>query len=47
MQIRNDSATMAVLGELRQNDTTLGKQLKKVASGLKINGAGDDAAEYR
>lgn len=34
------------LGELKKNESTLGKQLKKVSSGLKINGAGDGASEY-
>ena len=46
MQIMNNSAAIAALGELRKNDTSLGKQLKKVSSGMKINGAGDGAAEY-
>ena len=46
MQIMNNSAAMAALGEVKKNDTTLGKQLKKVASGMKINGAGNGAAEY-
>ena len=46
MQIMNNSAAMAALGEVKKNDTSLGKQLKKVASGMKINGAGDGAAEY-
>lgn len=34
------------LGQAKKNDTSLGKQLKKVSSGMKINGAGDDAAGY-
>jgi len=46
MQIMNSGATMAALGELRKNDTTLGKELRKVASGMKVNGAGDGASEY-
>jgi len=46
MQIMNSGATMAALGELKKNDTTLGKELKKVASGMKIGGAGDGASEY-
>jgi len=46
MQIMNSGATMAALGELKKNDTTLGKELKKVASGMKVNGAGDGASEY-
>ena len=43
--VNNSSATMA-LGELNKNVTSLGKQLKKVATGTKITGAGDSAAEY-
>ena len=39
MQIMNSGATMAALSELRKNDTTLGKELKKVASGMKVNDA--------
>ena len=46
MQIMNSGATMAALSELRKNDTTLGKELKKVASGMKVNDAGDGASEY-
>lgn len=46
MQIMNSGATMAALGELKKNDTTLGKELKKVASGMKVNSAGDGASEY-
>ncbi|MGN0940054.1 MAG: flagellin, partial [Selenomonas sp.] len=46
MQIMNNSATMAALGEFKKNDTTLGKELKKVASGMKLNSAGDDASAY-
>lgn len=46
MQIMNNGAMMAALGELKKNDTTLGKELKKVASGMKVNGAGDGASEY-
>ena len=46
MQIMNSGATMAALGELKKNDTTLGKELRKVASGMKIGGAGDGASEY-
>ena len=36
MQIMNNSATMAALGEFKKNDTTLGKELKKVASGMML-----------
>lgn len=46
MTVMNNGATMSALGQLKKNDTTLSKQLKKVASGMKINGAGDGASEY-
>lgn len=46
MQIMNSGMTMMALGELKKNDTSLGKQLKKVASGMRVNGAGDGASEY-
>ena len=37
---------MLALGETKKNQSSLEKQLKKVASGMKINSAGDGAAEY-
>ena len=37
---------MMTLGELNKNISNLGKQLKKVSSGMKINGADDGASEY-
>jgi len=43
--MHNSSAMMA-LGELKKNDSSLTKQLKKVSSGQKIVGAGDGASEY-
>ncbi len=46
MQVMHNSAAQLTLGELRKNDTALGKQLKKVSSGMKVNGASDGAAEY-
>ena len=46
MTVLNNSATQAALGQLKKNDTSLSKQLKKVASGMKIVSAGDGAAEY-
>ena len=47
MQVMNNSSSMMALGELKKNESTLGKQLKKVSSGLKINGAGDGAWECK
>ena len=46
MQVMNNSSSLMALGELKKNESTLGKQLKKVSSGLKINSAGDGASEY-
>ena len=46
MTVMNNACSMMALGELKKNDTALGKQLKKVASGMKINSAGDGASEY-
>lgn len=37
---------MLALGNLKKNTTALGKEIKKVSSGMKINSAGDSAAEY-
>ena len=46
MVIKNNAAAQAALGELKKNNDKLGKDLKKVASGMKINGAADDASGY-
>ena len=43
--LNNPSATMT-LGELNKNVSKLGKQLKKIANGVKITGAGDDTSGY-
>lgn len=46
MRIMNNTLAMLVLGESKKNQKTLNKQLKKVAMGTKITGAGDGASEY-
>ena len=46
MTIVNNPSAMLTLGELNKNNNKLGKQLKKVSSGMRINGAGDDASGY-
>ena len=46
MTIMNNPAAAMTLGELNKNITQVGKQLAKVASGQKINGAADDASGY-
>lgn len=44
MKIMNNISAMLALGEMKKNQSSLEKQLKKVASGMKINSAGDGAA---
>ena len=46
MTIVNNSSAMLTLGEVNKNVSKLGKQLKKVSSGMRINSAGDDASGY-
>ena len=46
MVIKNNAAAQAALGELKKNNDKLSGDLKKVASGMKINGARDDASGY-
>ncbi|SEH26795.1 flagellin [Selenomonas sp. KH1T6] len=46
LTVLNNTAAAMTLGELNKNVSNLGKQLKKVATGTKITGAGDGAAEY-
>ena len=47
MVVKNNVAAQMALGELRKNNDKLSKDLKQVASGMKINGAGDGAADAR
>ena len=46
MMIKNNMSAKNTLNQMDKNDKALTKSLKKVASGLKINGAGDDASGY-
>ncbi len=46
MVIYNNLTAMSVLNENNRNTKGLGKALKKAASGMKINSAGDDASGY-
>ncbi|SHK70653.1 Flagellin FlgL [Selenomonas ruminantium] len=46
MTVRNDSGSMMALGQLKKNDSSLSKQLKKVSSGMRLNSAEDDASGY-
>ena len=46
MVVKNNMGAVRTLNTLNQNSTALQKSLTKVASGMKINGAQDDAAGY-
>lgn len=46
MAIANNLAAMSALNEANKNNKALGKAIKKAASGMKINSAGDDASGY-
>ena len=46
MVIKNNMAAQMALGELNKNNNKLSKSLQKVASGMKINSAADDASGY-
>ncbi len=46
MTIMNDASAAMTLGELNKNISELGKQLKRVSSGMRINGAGDGPSEF-
>ena len=46
MVIFNNMTAMSALNETKRNAGKLGKIIKKAASGMKLNSAGDDAAGY-
>lgn len=46
MTIAHNSSSVLALGELNRNSNRLSKDLKKVSSGMRLNSAGDSAAEY-
>lgn len=46
MTVANNNGGALALGELNKNNNKLSKDLKKVASGMKLNSAGDDASGY-
>ena len=46
MIVAHNSASAMALGELNKNNNKLAKDLKKISSGMRINGAGDGGAEY-
>lgn len=46
MVVKNNMGSINTLNTLNKNAKALGKSLKKVSSGMKINGAADDASGY-
>ena len=46
MTVMHNNMSMAALGELQKNNRSLGKTLKKVATGMRLNSAGDGASAY-
>ncbi|MBO6292284.1 MAG: hypothetical protein J6N51_08520 [Selenomonas sp.] len=46
MTVVNNPSAMMTLGELNKNINNQSKSQKKLSSGMKINGAGDDASAY-
>lgn len=46
MVVKNNMSAKNTLNQLDKNDKALAKSLKKAASGMKINSAGDDASGY-
>lgn len=46
MNLKSNMGAVRTLGTLNKNTAALTKDLQKVASGMKINGAGDDASGY-
>ena len=46
MTVQNNSTTQLILGELNKNNDKMSKSIKKVSSGMKLNGATDAASEY-
>ncbi len=46
MTVLNNTAAQMTLGELNKNITRVGKDLKKIAKGERLTGAGDGAADF-
>lgn len=46
MVIKNNKEAINALNTLNQNADALSKSLQKVSTGMKINGAADDASGY-
>ena len=46
MVVKNNLSAKNTLNQLNKNDKAMAKDLKKLASGMKINSAADDASGY-
>ncbi|MBQ9479363.1 MAG: flagellin, partial [Selenomonadaceae bacterium] len=46
MTVMHNAAAQHALGVLNKNSTALGKSLRKVSTGQKLNSAQDDASAY-
>ncbi|SDG91096.1 flagellin, partial [Selenomonas sp. WCT3] len=46
MVVKNNMSAVSTLNTLNKNSNALSKSLQKVSSGMKINGAADDASGY-
>ena len=46
LTVKSNAAATYALNQLGRNDSELAKQLQKVSSGMRINGAEDDASGY-
>ena len=46
MVVKNNMSSVSTLNQLNKNSSELAKSLKRVSTGMKINGAGDDASGY-
>ncbi len=46
MMVKNNMLAVSTLNTLNKNNSEMAKALQKVSSGMKINGAGDDASAY-
>ena len=46
MVVKNNMSAVSTLNTLNKNNSEMAKSLKKVSSGMKVNGAGDDASAY-
>ena len=46
LTVKNNMPALCINNQLDKNSNTLSKNLNKVASGLRITGAGDDASGY-